>query len=156
MKPQTFRDMPSCPINHRRRSGGLATVEIQHAAQPRPADYLTTRPISLVEPACSPNASTFVRAIRDGDSENEATLRVSLARSVAAFRWGANACLPGILAYANARPDADDDLFAPAFILTSWAPEHPETRQLATRLSDDVRALLGLFPIPPQQVGREN
>jgi hypothetical protein len=87
-------------------------------------------------------AEALAVAIRDGDSENEAKLRVSLGRSVVAFRWSANACLPGILAYANVRSDSDDDLFAPAFILTSMAPDQPDTLQLAARLSDDVRALL--------------
>jgi hypothetical protein len=87
-------------------------------------------------------AEALAMAIRDGDSENEAKLRVSLARSVAAFRWGASACLPGILAYANVRSDSDDDLFAPAFILTSTAPDQPDTLQLVAQVSDDVRALL--------------
>jgi hypothetical protein len=87
-------------------------------------------------------AEALATAIRDGDFEEEAKLRVSLARSVAAFRWGASACLPGILAYANIRSDSDDDLFAPAFILTSMAPDQPDTLQLVARLSDDVRALL--------------
>ena len=87
-------------------------------------------------------AEALAIAIRDGDSENEAKLRVSLGRSVVAFRWSANACLSGILAYANVRSDSDDDLFAPAFILTSMAPDQPDTLQLVARLSDDVRALL--------------
>ncbi len=64
-------------------------------------------------------AEALAIAIRDGDSENEAKLCVSLGRSVVAFRWSANPCLPGILAYANVRSDSDDDFLAPAFILTS-------------------------------------
>ena len=81
-------------------------------------------------------------AIRDGDSENEAKLRVSLERYVAAFRWAATDSLPGILAYASARPDLDDDLFAPAFILRLVARDHHETQKLVALVSDDVRALL--------------
>ena len=32
-----------CPTRHRRRSGGLAVVEVQHPAQPRPARNLAAR-----------------------------------------------------------------------------------------------------------------
>jgi hypothetical protein len=87
-------------------------------------------------------AEALAMAIRSGDSENEAKLRVSLDRYVAAFRWSANACLPGILAYANSRPDLDDDLFAPAFILRLVARDHHETQKLVAQVSDDVRALI--------------
>ena len=87
-------------------------------------------------------AEALATAIREGDSENEAKLRVSLDRSVVAFRWGADPRLLATLAYANARDDSDDDLFAPAFILTSTAPDRSETRQLLARLTEDAHALL--------------
>jgi hypothetical protein len=87
-------------------------------------------------------AEALATAIRDGDSENEAKLRVSLGRSVVAFRWGADPRLLATLSYANARDDSDDDLFAPAFILTSTAPDRSETRQILARLTEDAHALL--------------
>jgi hypothetical protein len=87
-------------------------------------------------------AESLATAIRDGAAENEAEVRASLDRFVATFRWGADARLLAILAYANARDDSDDDLFAPAFILTSTAPDHPETGPLLARLSEDAHALL--------------
>jgi hypothetical protein len=87
-------------------------------------------------------AEALATAIRDCDSESESKLRVSLDRSVVAFRWGTDSRLLATLAYANARDDSDDDLFAPAFILISMAPDHPETRQLLTRLTEDAHVLL--------------
>ena len=87
-------------------------------------------------------AEALATAIRDSAAGAEAEIRASLDRFVATFRWGADARALAILAYANERDDSDDDLFAPAFILTSTAPSSPETATLLARLCEDARALL--------------
>jgi len=87
-------------------------------------------------------AEALAKAISEDAAEQIARIRASLERHTLALGWNAGPCLPAVLAYANARGDSDDELFAPFFVLASAAPEHPETRQLQTRASDDVRALI--------------
>ena len=56
--------------------------------------------------------------------------------------WSGDKFLPAILAYGEALAEGDDDLFAPAFILKSIAPNRPETMALLARVSQAVRDLL--------------
>lgn len=87
-------------------------------------------------------AEALAKAISEGEAESIARIRRSLERHALALGWNAGGCLPAVLAYANARADSDDDLFAPSFVLASTAPEHPETLRLHARASEDVRVLL--------------
>jgi hypothetical protein len=84
----------------------------------------------------------LVAALNDHDDVRIATLRASLDRYALAMGWSRDKFLPAIVAYANAPSESDDDLFAPAFILKSIAPEHPETITLLARSSQDVRDLI--------------
>ncbi len=84
----------------------------------------------------------LVAAMNETDNVRIATLRASLERFVLAMGWSRDKFLPAIVAYANALPALDDDLFAPAFILKSIAPDHSETAALLAKVSRDVRALL--------------
>lgn len=84
----------------------------------------------------------LVTAFNDHHDLRIATIRTSLDRYVLAMGWSRDKFLPAIVAYANALPALDDDLFAPAFILKSIAPEHPETAALFARVSQNVRDLL--------------
>jgi len=81
-------------------------------------------------------------ALNDRDDARAATLRASLERFVLAMSWSRDKLLPAIIAYANGLPALDEDLFAPAFILNSIAPDHPETAALLSKVSHDVRDLL--------------
>ena len=84
----------------------------------------------------------LVTALNDNDAPRIATLRASVDRYALAMGWSRDKFLPAIVAYANALPASDDDLFAPAFILKSIAPDHPETATLLAKISPDVRDLL--------------
>jgi len=87
-------------------------------------------------------AEALAAALRDGDAVREETVRASLDRYALAAGWNGDRYLPAILAYVKEHAEFDDDLFAPAFILQSIAPDHAETTRLLGGLSDDVRALL--------------
>ena len=84
----------------------------------------------------------LVTALNENDVLRIATIRASLDRYALATGWSRDKFLPAIVAYANALPTFDDDLFAPAFILKSIAPDHTETAALLTKVSQDVRDLL--------------
>ncbi len=84
----------------------------------------------------------LVAALNDKGDACIATPRASLDRFVLAMGWSRDKFLPAIVAYANALPALDDDLFAPAYILKSIAPDHSETAALLAKVSQDVRALL--------------
>jgi hypothetical protein len=87
-------------------------------------------------------AEALAKAISEDAAEQIAHIRASLERHTLALGWNAGPCLPAVFAYANARADSDDDLFAPSLILASAAPEHPETRRLQARASEDVQVLI--------------
>jgi len=87
-------------------------------------------------------SEALVAAFNDKDDARIATIRVSLERYALAMGWSRDKFLPAILAYAHALAEGDDDLFAPAFILKSIAPDFPETAALLAKVSQDVRALL--------------
>jgi hypothetical protein len=84
----------------------------------------------------------FVAALNEKDEVQTADLRASLGRFALAMSWSRDKFLPAIVAYAKERPEFDDELFAPAFILTSIAPDHPETAALLAKVSQNVRVLL--------------
>ncbi len=86
-------------------------------------------------------AEALVAAFNDKDDARVATIRASLDRYAVAMGWSRDKFLPAILAYADALAEGDDDLFAPAFILNSIAPDHPETAALLAKVSPNVRAL---------------
>jgi len=87
-------------------------------------------------------AEALVAALNDNDAPRIATIRTSLERYAFAMGWSRDKFLPAIADYANALPASDDDLFAPAFILKSIAPEHVDTAALLAKISPDVRGLL--------------
>jgi hypothetical protein len=58
-------------------------------------------------------------ALNDHDDARAATLQASLERFALAMGWSRDKLLPAVVTYANALPALDDDLFAPAFILSS-------------------------------------
>jgi hypothetical protein len=84
----------------------------------------------------------LVAALNDKDDVRLATLRASLDRYALAMGWSRDKFLPAVIVYANELPALDDDLFAPAFILKSIAPDHSETAALLAKVSQDVRDLL--------------
>jgi hypothetical protein len=83
-------------------------------------------------------------ASRQTDAEQLATVRASMDRFAVAIAWNRDFSLPAILAYIEEHSEFDDDLFAPAFILSTIAPERPETIALLARLPPAPRALLAL------------
>jgi hypothetical protein len=103
-----------------------------------PLDDIVTRQLDDVNVL----AEALIAAFNDKDEARNATIRASLDRYALAMGWSRDKVLPAILAYAHALADGDDDLFAPAFIFKSIAPDHPETAALLARVSPDVRALL--------------
>jgi hypothetical protein len=86
-------------------------------------------------------------AARGNDTAHLSTLRASVDRFAVALGWNAEAALPAILAYVKEHGEFDDELFGPAFILRSIAPEHAQTTALLARLPQPVRDLLALVPI---------
>jgi hypothetical protein len=84
----------------------------------------------------------LVAALNEKDDVRITTIRASLDRYALAMGWSRDKFLPAIVAYAKEQPECDDDLFAPAFILKSIAPAHPETAALLAKVSQDVRDLL--------------
>jgi hypothetical protein len=84
----------------------------------------------------------LVAALNEKDEARIASTRASLARYALAMGWSRDKFLPAIVTYAKDRPECDDDLFAPAFILKSIAPDHPETAALLAKVSQDVGNLL--------------
>ena len=86
----------------------------------------------------------LVAALNANDDVRIATIRASLDRYALAMGWSRDKFLPAILSYAKGQPERDNDLFAPAFILKSIAPDHPETAALLAKVSQDVRDLLAL------------
>jgi hypothetical protein len=88
----------------------------------------------------------LVAALNEKDDEKDdtriATIRASLDRFTLAMGWSRDKFLPAIVAYARAKTEFDDDLFAPAFILKAIAPDHPETSNLLAKVSQDLRDLL--------------
>jgi len=84
----------------------------------------------------------LVAALNEKDDVRIATIRASLDRYALAMGWSRDKFLPAIVAFAREQPELDDDLFAPAFVLKSIAPDHPETAALLAKVSQDVRDLL--------------
>jgi|GEM_PF-2599441 len=78
-------------------------------------------------------------------------VRATMARRALAMGWNLDASLEAIVAYAHERSDLDDDLFAPAFILSCAAPEREETAVLRRRLSPEARELLAR--LAPKEAG---
>jgi len=87
-------------------------------------------------------AEALVTALNENDDVRSTAIRVSTDRYVLAMGWSRDRRLPVIAAYANEHAEFDDDLFAPAFILKSIAPEHAKTSEILGTLSDNVRTLL--------------
>jgi hypothetical protein len=85
-------------------------------------------------------AEALVSAINESDEPKSAELCASLNRFTLALGWNVDGVLPAILTYASRH--SGDELFAPAFVLRSIAPERPETIDLWGRLSADVQTLL--------------
>jgi hypothetical protein len=84
----------------------------------------------------------LVAALNEKDDSRAANLRASIDRYALAMSWSKDKFLPAVVAYAMECPDFDDDLFAPAFILRSIAPDHAEMAALLAKVSQDVRDLL--------------
>jgi hypothetical protein len=84
----------------------------------------------------------LVAALNDKDDVRIATIRASIDRYALAMSWSRDKFLPAIVAFAREQSECDDDLFAPAFILKSIAPDHPETAALLAKVSQAVRDLL--------------
>lgn len=84
----------------------------------------------------------LVAALNANDGANATSLRASIDRYALAMSWSKDKFLPAVVAYAMECPDFDDDLFAPASILKSIAPDHPKTAVLLAKVSQDVRDLL--------------
>jgi hypothetical protein len=89
-------------------------------------------------------------AVREHDAEHIANLRASLGRFTVAMGWHAETVLPAILAYVDKHGAFVEDLFAPAFILRSIAPQAQETAALLARLPESVRDLLAVFNQGPR------
>jgi len=87
-------------------------------------------------------AEALVDAHNEEDSARIAEIRERIQRRLVGMGWNLATSLDAVLAYARARTDEDDELFAPALALTSMAPEHPETAALLARLSPEARELL--------------
>jgi hypothetical protein len=87
-------------------------------------------------------SEALVPALNEKDDVRIATIRASLDRFALAMSWSRDKFLPAIVAYARERPESDDDLFAPAFILKSIAPDLTETANLLAKVSQNVRDLL--------------
>jgi hypothetical protein len=109
-----------------------------NAASVDPCQDIVTRQLDDVNVL----AEALLAALNDKDDVRIATIRATLDRYALAMGWSRDKFLPAILAYANALAEGDNDLFAPAFILRSIAPDRAETATLAARISQDVRALL--------------
>ena len=84
----------------------------------------------------------LVAALNEKDDVRIASIRASLDRYVLAMGWSRDKFLPAILVYANELPVLDDDLFAPALILKSIAPDRPETAAMLAKVSPNVGNLL--------------
>lgn len=117
----------------------------QRNAPPLPSDVprdlrqdLVTRQLDDVNVL----GEALVAALNDKNEARIATIRASLDRYALAMGWSRDKFLPAIVAYANELPALDEDLFAPAFILKSVAPDYPETTALLARVSQDVCDLL--------------
>ena len=94
-------------------------------------------------------AEALMTALNEHDEVRADGIRASMARYALAMGWSKDKFLPAIVAYAKARPEFDEDLFAPAFILKAILPEHPETKALFNRLAEDLRVLVArAFPGP--------
>jgi hypothetical protein len=109
---------------------------------PSPASALRRETVALQLDDVNVLGEALVAAFNEADDERIARTRVALERYVVALGWNVEAALPAIVAYAAARRDGDDDLFAPAFVLVSIAGDRPETSALLARLSTDAKALL--------------
>jgi hypothetical protein len=88
-------------------------------------------------------AEAYVIANRDGEQDYARSQQEAMDRYATAMAWNDEAQLAAILAYANNLSTGHDELFAPAFILATVAPDHPETKLVEGRLSEDARAVLG-------------
>jgi hypothetical protein len=87
-------------------------------------------------------AEALVAALNENDDVRSKAIRVSMDRYVRAMGWSRDRYLPAVAAYAKEHAEFDDELFAPAFILKSIAPEDAKTAEVLGAISDDVRALL--------------
>ena len=87
-------------------------------------------------------AQALVVAPNENDDVRTAIARASLDRFALAMGWSRDGCLPAIAAYAKEHAEFDDELFAPAFILKSIAPEDAKTPEILGAISDDARTLL--------------
>ena len=81
-------------------------------------------------------------ALRDGDGERAAGIRASLRRYALAMRWHLERIRDAVLSYADEHKRFPDELLAPAFVLTSLAPDDTRTIALCDQLSDEGRAVL--------------
>ena len=87
-------------------------------------------------------AEALLAALNEHDDVRSKAIRVSMDRYALAMGWSRDRCLPAIAAYAKEHAEFDDELFAPAFILKSIAPEDAKTSEFLSAISDDVHALL--------------
>jgi len=78
----------------------------------------------------------------EDDEVRSKAIRVSMDRFALAMGWNRDKYLPAIAAYAKKHAEFGDELFAPAFISKSIAPEDAKTSEILGAISDDVRALL--------------
>ena len=84
----------------------------------------------------------LVAANNGNDAAQIASTRTSLERFILAMSWSSDQLLPAIIAYASEHAEFEDDLFAPALILSKIAPRHEQTTALLARVPQAVRELL--------------
>ena len=77
----------------------------------------------------------------EDDEVRSKAIRVAMDRYARAMGWNRDKYLPAIAAYAKEHAEFDDELFAPAFIMKSIAPEDARTSEILGAISDDVRTL---------------
>jgi hypothetical protein len=87
-------------------------------------------------------AEALAAAFNEDDDQRIEGIRASLDRYVLALGWNAGAVVPAVVAYAAERRDDDEDLFAPAYVLSAIAPGREEAKAVRARLSPDAEALL--------------
>ena len=119
MKPRTSRDIPAVKLADLRQD-------------------LVTRQLDDLNVL----SEALVAALNENDDVRTGIVRASMDRFARAMGWSRDRCLSAIAAYAKEHAEFDDDLFAPAFILKSIAPEDARTADILGALSDDARALL--------------
>jgi hypothetical protein len=87
-------------------------------------------------------AEELVAALGQSSQVQAERVRAEMERRVLAMQWNIEGTRDAVLGYAGSRADGDDELFAPALVLSREATPTPEAAALHARLSDDARTLL--------------